>query len=266
MQLCDEQLMAYADGRLPEDEAESVRAQLDKDPEAARRVELFRQSTLLLQRAYGPIAEEAPPRTLLDRIASLSSPPAEADAAAAGERESPERRWSWISWIGPLLFPAPARFALYGLLLCLGLFGGWMGGRHSGEVRTAGLALPQDAALSHGLETHLSGATFAVASAGVEITPTLSFLSDGRYCRQFEIRSPGYKAAMSKGIACRAAEGEWQTIAVFTAAPEHGNQEHYAPAGTRDIGAAILDEYMDAAPLSLEEEKKRVHEQWRVTP
>jgi hypothetical protein len=50
--LCDETLMAYADGEVPPDEQSRIRRLLENDPEALARVKLFRETTSLLRAAF----------------------------------------------------------------------------------------------------------------------------------------------------------------------------------------------------------------------
>ena len=60
--LCDETLMAYADGEVPPDEQSRIRRLLENDPEALARVKLFRETTSLLRAAF-----DLPLETLTDK-------------------------------------------------------------------------------------------------------------------------------------------------------------------------------------------------------
>lgn len=50
----DIDVMAYADGQLPPERAETLRQQAQHDPQLRARIERYRVSQRLLQRAYNP--------------------------------------------------------------------------------------------------------------------------------------------------------------------------------------------------------------------
>lgn len=120
----EQELHAYADGRLAADRDAAVRAWLDAHPEDAARVLAWQDINRGLHAAHAPVLDEPVPARLA--------------AAARG----PRTRWAW------------RRHALAASFAALGLVIGWLArGTYTPPARTALAALPRDAAIAHAVYT-----------------------------------------------------------------------------------------------------------------
>jgi anti-sigma factor RsiW len=68
MAVSNEDLLAFADGRLDAARAAEVKAWLAEHPDEAKRVEEWRQQTALLKAALDPVADEPVPQQLTDAL------------------------------------------------------------------------------------------------------------------------------------------------------------------------------------------------------
>ena len=110
----DEQLSAWLDGELGDDERETVQTWLHEHPEDGARVHLWAADRDALRARFDPVLEEAVPDRL--RAAALTGPTHAASStspAGASARTAPH----WLSW--PLARAAVAA----GLLTVGGLLG-----------------------------------------------------------------------------------------------------------------------------------------------
>ena len=105
MQLDDSTLVAYADDELDAEAAREVEAALAFDPEAQSRVQVFRETSELLQTAIGGSAREAMPPALI-KAAQVSK-----------HKASRSRRWR-------IALPLAASLAA----VTISLGGGYMAG------------------------------------------------------------------------------------------------------------------------------------------
>lgn len=120
----EQELHAYADGRLAADRDAAVRAWLDAHPDDAARVSAWQTINHELSDAYAPVLDEVVPARLA--------------AAARAPRSRP-------IWRG---------FALAASFAALGLAAGWLArGAYAPPARTALAALPRDAAIAHAVYT-----------------------------------------------------------------------------------------------------------------
>lgn len=236
----DEDLMAYADGELGDEQRRAIADAARADPALARRIAAFAASRRLLQETLDAKLREPVPQRLLDVLA----------APVRAEVVPPRRRAA--RWM-PLALAAS-------LALAIGIgAGGWWFGS---PPLVSGLP-PETAALGRALETLASGVPAQGESRGVryEILP-LSTLrrSDGTYCREFESSLQGGDRRVARGLACREG-GAWTVQAVATvsdAAPAPGGYRA-ASGGAIDFAAALGT----AQRLTPDEERKRLDTQWR---
>lgn len=121
-QISRDQLMAYADGQLPEAERAAVEAHLGTNPEAAAEVALLQRQTNAIRTMFGPAGAESVPARLRPRRL----------AAEIDRRRT--RPWLW----------AAAAVVLVGL----GLGAGWFA-RPLLEARPASATLIADAVNAH---------------------------------------------------------------------------------------------------------------------
>lgn len=121
-QISRDQLMAYADGQLPEADRSAVETYLQANPEAAAEVALLQRQTHAIKTLFEPAGAEAVPVRLKPRRI----------AAEMGQRRA--RSWGW----------AAAAVVLVGL----GLGAGWFA-RPLFEARPASATLIADAVNAH---------------------------------------------------------------------------------------------------------------------
>ena len=121
-QISRDQLMAYADGQLPETERAAVEAYLGANPEAATEVALMQRQSDAIRTLFAPAGAEGVPARLRPRRL----------AAEIGRRRT--RSWGWA--------------AAAVLLVGLGLGAGWFA-RPLLDVPSAGQVLIADAVNAH---------------------------------------------------------------------------------------------------------------------
>ena len=202
-----EQLVAFVDGELPEPGRGRVAARLAADPAARAVAVALSRGGAAAARAYDAIlAEPIPPRLL----ALLGEAP-------AGSRLRPprpgRRRRGW---------PAIAAAASL-IVLLLGLLGGYSLRGLQAPLRPASdggdpAAGRFAAALYEALGRDRIGASidYAVPASGIagRVTVTAALPTRGGLsCREFRHETRrGAEAAAEAGIACRTADGGWQTL------------------------------------------------------
>lgn len=170
----DETLMAFADGKLPEEEALRVTEALAADDALAERVALLSEGRSAARGAFAQVlAEPVPPRLLA------------AATAPAAENDNAPRRWRGIG-------VAVAASLALGVFLGTLVPGGPAPGMLPAPVRAA-----------------LDGAATG-ALGGVRVTGT-HVVEGGTICRSFA--APEAQGAML-GLACREADGWRLRVAV----------------------------------------------------
>lgn len=196
----DIQLMAYADGELPTDEAAALTEALTADPALATRIEHFAASRRALKRAFAlPAATPLSP-ALQKRLAP--------------EAATPMPRRHRARW--PLALAAS---------LVLGL----------GAVIGHQLTRPAPDALSLALETMPSGEISRSAGGEIVALSTLA-AEDGSLCREYE-RSNA--KGSQRGLACREPQGRWRERALPAVAATPPDSGSYQLASGEPVDAAI---------------------------
>lgn len=177
MSIPDETLMAFADGTLPEAEADRIAAALDADPDLAERVALLADGRRIAAGAFREVLDEPVPARLLAAATT---------AAAMPVNDNRRRGWRMASLA-----------AAAGLVL-----GAFLGPR---------LPLPGGAPVDAGLlPARVAAALDGAGGGGVAIAGT--HLAEGDiYCRRFAM--PDGTGAM-QGVACREPEGWRLRVAV----------------------------------------------------
>lgn len=237
----DEDLMAYADGELGDEQRRAIADAASADPALARRIAGFAASRRVLRETLDAKLREPVPQRLLD---VLAAPPRTTVV--------PLRRRA-AAWV-PLALAASIALAIG-----IGAGGWWL----APSPVVPGLT-PDTAALGRALETLASGVPAQADTRGVryEILP-LSTLQrgDGTYCREFESAVQGAAGGAARGLACREA-GEWTVQAVAavaeSASPAPGGYRT-ASGDTPDFAAALGV----ARRLTPDEERARLDNQWR---
>jgi anti-sigma factor RsiW len=243
MAINDEQLMAYADGVLPPDEAHEVERAIAEDEDLAAKVAVFADSRAMVKRALG----SAPP--VPDKLAATIRAMAEADAAKrqvpAGSAQVIDlaaRRRTVPFWQLPLAAS---------VALAVGVSGGWLGKPDTGGAGGLAVAMVDEPALVEALAVVKSGDRQEIGD-GISFTAIASFLDGaGQLCREFEQDRAGGDTVVA--VACRADEAWSVRFAVAAAASDDTG---YAPASSLDTLDAWLSAIEAGAPLSEDDEAK----------
>lgn len=220
----DEELVAYADGELPAEQAHAIARAAAADAALARRIERFVQTRRVLGEAFAARLAEPVPQRLIDAV------------AAPGGKVTPLRRAAPARTWMPMALAASLALAV-GLSVSL-----WLP-RERGGVAIAGL--PADAAaLAEALDRGLSGEPRQIARGGraYEILPTATLQTAAGWCREFDSRLEGGGApARARGVACRQDDGHWRLVAAAAVDAVTAPGGEYAPAGGAgpDLAAAL---------------------------
>jgi len=254
-QLSDERIMAYIDGELTPAETEEIRKAIQKDPNASKRAEIFKESAAMLQGVYDAPLSEAVPQRLIDTV----------------RQHRPDRSKGRIRCFLSSLFQWPRWSPAYALSLLLalvcGVGAGYLVFHQTIPPGNLNANLLTGNRLTLALEKTPSGQTFTVADGAVEITPLATFRNKKQsYCRQYEAEKSGAQQnGLIRGIACRTPSGQWRPLVEMTVAPidtPPENTADYVPAGQDDLFSDIVEKTMDGAPLSLDQEATLIGRSW----
>ena len=207
MLLDDTTLVAFVDGELEPLAARAVEEALQRDPVAAARAQVLRESAALLRSAFGDDLNTPVPERL--RVAVAPTP-----------------RWRprWRSAREPMArAPAWMRIAATVALLLVGGSAGWAGAELWGSHR-GGSAADQAILAARGtlvqatLESTKSGGSNVwrdpQGKAMLVVAPVRTFRDEEeRFCREFRetVSRDGVRTLLRHGVACRNAGGQWET-------------------------------------------------------
>jgi hypothetical protein len=239
MSVSEEELSAYADGQLAEEERTRVAALVEADPALSARVARMRAAGLALRAGFDEVMNEAAP----ERFTALLAP------KSAEVIQFPSKPKLAGKSLPPWLGIAAAA--------CFGI--AFVGGRFTapqpslefmadGGVRAHG-------ALSRALDRQASSSE---ANRVVEIA--LSFpAEDGQFCRVFRLRGA---AADASGLAC-GAKGDWSIVALTEIPGSAGRADYQQADGA--VPEAILNaasERRTGDPLDAEAEADAIRNGW----
>lgn len=251
----DEELMAFADGERGGERAARLAEAVAADAALRQRVETLAAQRRRVAAAFADVLDEPVP----DRLSALlAAPPAVVDLAAERQRRAvppapPRPAPSWLPWGGM------AAGLVLGVLIGV-LFGGQLGPNdRAGDALLAEAdgQLVAGARLERVLQERAGAAAGSDPSAGGVSVP-LSFVArDGRYCRAFS-------ADRVAGLACRdAAHWSVQTTMVVQAPAADGTGMRPAASALPAALLEAIDERIDGAALSAEQEQAARERGWR---
>lgn len=271
----DEMLMAYADGALSALGRAKVEAFLQANPEARRRVEVFRATGAPIAKLYEKPMAEPVPAYLKDFV--LNYP---ADAAL------PKAQLSWVGLFQRLVsrariltsiaqwFERPAQpmrwqlAAASAALLALGVGAGaflYSGGSSSDLVAFHDGHIYASGALRNVLEEEPSGRDARIGGIrgdAVTMRANLTFKSEQQtFCREYEIATPGARGFV--GLGCRDSDGKW---ALEVHIPSGGSATGgVKPAGGSDNDALdeIVNHMIDGDAFGNEQEAAAIKSGWK---
>jgi anti-sigma factor RsiW len=278
--ISDEQVMAYVDGELCDEDRVRVSDALVNDPSLNEVLAAFQRTRGPVHAAFEGILSEPMPDNFLqmvyrapdahllgpwDNELFVASPPVTRalGLARATAAQSNTRR------IAPLAFAASLGILVAGLA-------GWSLYTYVGEtsqrqaVHSDQAGTMASGALFRALETSISGVD--VASKNSELLHTharivASFRDrDGRICRHYAaIQNQGAHVA---GVACRTENGAWIDVAQAPAQPSPAPAGAIIPAEGRPNGAidAIVDRMIHGDLFSVEYEQNLIRRGWPQRP
>ena len=275
----DEMLMAYADGALSPLARAKIETFLQGDPEARRRVEMFRATGAPLSRLYCQKMAEPVPVYLKEFVLNY---PIEAEAPKAQSQKAAPTRWldgvkegtrhfaaNLAEWLGS---PAPARrwqlAAASAALLAFGVgAGAFLNGDSSsndlvafndGHIYASG---PLNEVLEKGLsrrDTRIGG----VRGEAVTMRASLTFKSkQNTYCREYEIATPGDGGFV--GLGCRGSDGKWAIEMHLPASNSAKGGVKTAAAAENAALDAIVDRMIDGDAFGDEQETAAISRGWK---
>jgi hypothetical protein len=231
----DAQLMAYADGVLPAEEAAAMKAAIERDAALAERVALFGRTRHLAREALDrQLDAPVPPalRAAVEAMAAAQRPAAPA-AAAVARPALQAARPSWLQWLrdGWANMALPAAVAASVL---------------AGVVGYGVVSAPQDSAPALAVGDRMNPALAGLldklrsgeqAVAGRTPMAVIASFRDaaGVLCRDFSLEPA--QAPRVEAVACRNSTGQWDLRFASVAGKDAGG---FAPAGA----GSALDTYL----------------------
>jgi hypothetical protein len=233
----DEELMAYVDGEVDDEEARAIEAAAAADPEIAGTIDMFARTRMMARDAFSSVLRETVPPRLLD--AALGRTAKEQPSAPTGNviRFRPRR-------------PSALAIAMASAA-CVAMIAAGVAGYVAGsglENANSGIELAAVSDEISGLLGSVPSGEQAKLGGGATFRVIGSF-RDGndRFCREFEVSS---ERNGSLAVACQA-DGRWAVEFAMQTTSIGG----YEPASS----TAVLDSYLAqigaGAVLSADEER-----------
>lgn len=227
MNITDQQLSAYLDGELPDDQLAQVEQALVNQPELAQRLQQLAQVSPAVNQTYARIDQQPMPQTIMDMLKPIAEPTATATRTTATLAD----RWqTFLQSLRPLM-PAAGLTAA----LALGLLIGSQTSFFSPSKPTmdsslsASIIQPGDA-LFDVLE-NTSSATTQQLSDDLEAMPVLTFqTTTGQFCREFRTQT---NTSETHAVACRETDA-WHLQVVSYNAATGANENYYLTASGTD--------------------------------
>ncbi|HJW10418.1 MAG TPA: hypothetical protein VJ598_01445, partial [Albitalea sp.] len=222
---------------------------LAANPEAAERVQAYRQQNHAMRALFDPVLDEPVPARLIAATQGATSATVidlGAERASRQAAPAPVLRARWPQW------GALAASLVVGIVIGRSA---WLA--PGDEIATRSGQLVARGELAHSLSTQLASAQ--AADAPVQIG--LSFVSrDGAYCRSFALRRGG-----SAGLACRQGD-DWQlrVLAQDASPASDGKQLRSAASPAPPAVLRAVDEQIQGSALDAEAERAAMQRGWRT--
>lgn len=227
----DEELMAYADGELPETRAAELDQALAEDGTLSDRLAVFIDTRTLAKEAWDDVLTEPVPAHLVQHVR---------DMAATTEAEEDD---TVVAFPARAAEPAPTAVWKLPLAACLALAVGLGAGlmiSRQGDSVPGGLEIAtlRDSAMIEALNNLPSGDEQMLAD-GARLAPIATFFDGAQtLCREFELDRPDGITVVS--VACRSG-ADWDVRMAIAAAG--AGEDSYAPASSLEA----LDAYLSAS-------------------
>lgn len=274
-EVSDEMLMAYADGALSALARSKIEAFLQTNPDARRRVEMFRETGAPLSELYGQPMREPVPAYLKDFVLNY---PIDAQTSKAAPQSKSRAAWvnrfrgtSLASFGRVLDMPNPARYwqlaAASAAFLALGIgIGAFL---HSDSGASNLVAFQDGRIYANGplrdvLENELSGREARIGGTrgdAVTMRASLTFRSkQSTYCREYEIETPDNGGFV--GVGCRDRNG-WALEAQLPAKKTSAGGFKTASGPANAALDAIVDDMIDGDALGTNQEAAEIGNGWK---
>jgi surface antigen len=214
------ELNAYLDGELDAEARARLEHALAGDPDAREKLLRLREQDAVVRAAISEPLSEPVPQDVTRQVQSMF--------AAAGERTP-------AAPAAPGRARLPLAMAASFAIACIGILAAFIVMQQRFDSRLAALETSRttdqafyDNALATALETHVSGDTVAWINpdtgATGAITPVRTFkATTNDWCREFDtVVSYDGASRTQKGVACRTADGIWQTRVLVSDAGNSG--------------------------------------------
>lgn len=254
MTFTDEQLSAYLDGALPEEDMNAITDALAGSDELAERLAGLRGADDWLREEFAALEKTPIRQSTLDLINNSGTAAAEADDNV-------------VTFNRPATAPSPRQWPAWGqaiaasITLAVGVFTGMqLDGSSGGGDQGPQIAGLIDASnpLHEVLQTANSMQTVELAEGNWSATPTMTFATEDGYCRELSIVS---SATENRSVACQTTGG-WLVRASITLPTEAANEGFTtASADTRLIDNTIRT-MMRGDSLSAEQEQALINRGW----
>ncbi|MEL6476123.1 MAG: hypothetical protein AAFR17_02245 [Pseudomonadota bacterium] len=238
----EEDIAAYIDGALDEEDAMRIEEIIARDPEAQALADEVWRSNDLLRAAFSDVTTTPIPTALADTVT-----PERSNIVPLARKSRLGRVW----------LPAAAA-ASVAIMIGVAVGTSVLAPPQPALV-TLGDA-PQDSALTVALETIPSGTMH-----GGRIVPMLTFQdAEGRFCREFEVTGE-LPEELQFGIACRTVAEAWHVEIIVTAPEADRGEAGFVPASGPGADAleAMLDALGAGLPLPPAEEQRVIERQWQ---
>lgn len=263
--ISDQDLMRYADGDLPEDEAAIVAARLPHDADLRRRLDVFTKTRAPLAAVFDEILKEPVPPHLVAAIIR-TKPRRDADDTRAtsllGRLKGTLSAWRPDAG-------APAFAASLALALALAGAAGWIAGRSTAApaalIAAHGGDLFASGALAETLETSPSR---AASAGGATVTPVLSFRSTaGAICREYRIQTGAQHRSDFAGLGCREPDGQWRIAVHAETMKSRTASGEYQTAGINSVEAvdAFVATIIAGDALGADDETALLGNGWQMS-
>ena len=238
MIISDQQLSAFLDSELPEDEMQLIREQLLIDDELATRLADLAQ----VDEWVSAHACEIDRHPVPEKITALLQ-----DTAVENKVVS-------MSAWGKLQSRVSQHAALAaGIALCFGIGIGQLS-----QSDTAGLSAELSPDIAKALSRLASGEPLVLANQQ-RLQPTLSFRNmQGQYCRQFSLQSDGIQ---SDSVACLG-NGKWQVKATSFSQVEQNGAQYRTASKSDPFLDVVIDQIIEGAALNKQQEREAINKAW----
>ena len=245
MKITDEQLSAFLDNELDDEQMALVRDAIAADETLCDRMATLSMVDHVVKRA----AEQATTGPVPEHIVALCDSASESNVVSFADRKAEQTAQqptpiSNTRWLRGMAMAASV--ALVGLLGLQQLMGDQPG--DAGQWQ-------QIAAV---LDSQTSGSRYSAGD--VTVMPQLSFVhQDGALCRQFTVSGQSRNDAV---IACKK-DGSWQQRTLVPMTPTNGQAGEYQTATSAHELDKVLDTMIKGAPLNREQEQQAIQSNWQ---